>query len=191
VRRFVGDAEPLHLLAQRASGLFEAELDQAAPQERERRSPLRGALLEHLEVLHGSLGAAMAREEPAELVSTGRIVRTRAQGDLERARAVRGAAGELEAPGCAAGVAGGGERCAGLEVRAEPREERAGLLAKAAGSEVRGGAEASIVGQGLRDGVEGVGGELVVAAERGEVRGAARIACEQRLARGADEVASL
>ena len=177
----VGDAVAIHLLAERARGFFQADLDEAAPQQRERLHALGRGRIELLQRLHGGLGAAVAREEAAELEAARGVAGAHAERGLEGARAVGGAAGALEAARGAAGVAHGGEGLARLEVRAEEREERAGLATEPARGEIGGGAAGLVVRQRRGDLLDGELRERLVARERGEERAAPGIGGEERL----------
>src|SRR5512132_2216249 len=101
----VGDAVAIHLLAERARGFLQADLDEAAPEQRERLHALGRPRLELLQGLHGGLGAAVTREEPAELEAASGVAGAHAERGLEGARAVGRAPSALEAARGAARVA--------------------------------------------------------------------------------------
>jgi len=187
----VGDAVAIHLVAERARGLFQAELDEAAAEQRERLHALGRVVVELLQRLHGGLGAAVTGEEAAELEAAGGIAGAHAEGGFEGAGAVGGAAGELEAAGGADGVTDGGEGLARFEVRAEEREERARLAAKPARGEVGSGAAGFVVRERRGDLLDGELGERLVPGEGGERRSAARVGGEESLLGGAAKVAGL
>ncbi len=182
----VGDAVAVHLFAERARGLLQADLDEAAPQQRSdctRSGEPGSSCCKVFTAARCGCGA----QEAAELEAASGVAGADAERGLEGARAVGGAAGALEAARGAAGVADRGEGLARFEVRAEEREERAGGAAEPARGEVGCGAARVVIGERRGDLLDGELGEALVPGERGEERAAAWIGGEQRLLGGSRE----
>jgi len=133
----------------------------------------------------------VTREEAAEREATRAVVGAHAQRRFEGARPLGRSAGALEALRGLTCFASRGEGLPSFEVRIEPREELPRVLAKASRGEIAGRTQACLARQIDDHEIERLGDERFVFAERREERGAARIAGEQGLTRGADEIARL